>query len=99
MQKNIEHAVIRKLTAAEEAQKKEEEEYQAMKDKLIQKQKSVTGDNDDSDNEAKRAQQFEQKGQKDQGPPPTVKSSEGRKRPLKEGGASGGIRKKILRKK
>jgi ribosome biogenesis protein SSF1/2 len=99
MQKNIEHAVIRKLTAAEEAQKAEEEEYKAMKEKLIQKQKAVTGDNADSDKEdreAQRQREFEQKGQKDQGPAPTMKE-EGRKRPAKEG--SGGIIKKTLRKK
>uniref|UniRef100_A0A914QW12 Brix domain-containing protein n=1 Tax=Panagrolaimus davidi TaxID=227884 RepID=A0A914QW12_9BILA len=98
MQKNIEHAVIRKLTAAEEAQKQEEEEYKAMKEKLIQKQKSVTGDNDDSDKETKKAQQYEQKGQKDQGPEPPTMKAEGRKRTAGKDD-SRGIKNKVLRKK
>ena len=99
MQKNIEHAVVRRLTAAEEAQKEEEEEFKAMKEKLIQKQKAVTGDNEDSDREERKSKQFEQsQGQKNQGPAPSEGSKEGgRKRSAKEG--SDGIKKKILRKK
>ncbi|KAE9549850.1 hypothetical protein FO519_006936 [Halicephalobus sp. NKZ332] len=91
MEKEIEHRVIRKLTKIQEVKQAEEEEFKEMKSKLIRKQKAVTGDDNDSDQEARKNIEQEQRNtsQKNQA------LFQGRKRKAE---ANSG-RKKILRKK
>ena len=93
MEKDIEHKVIRKLTRIQDAKKAEEEEFKELKEKLIRKQKAVTGDDNDSDQEARKkleAEKHESTSQKNQAPLPERK----RKSTQEDLG-----KKKILRKK
>uniref|UniRef100_A0A7E4UYR3 Brix domain-containing protein n=1 Tax=Panagrellus redivivus TaxID=6233 RepID=A0A7E4UYR3_PANRE len=79
IEKDVEHAAIRQLQHAEDQRKAEEEEFEEYKEKLIRRQKAVTGDAGDSEDEKLRRQAVKpgstsQKNQED-GPPPAEKAS------------------------
>jgi len=93
MEKDIEHKVIRKLTRIQDAKKAEEEEFKELKEKLIRKQKAVTGDDNDSDQEARKKleeEKHQNASQKNQAPLPERKRKSTPEDPGK---------KKILKKK
>uniref|UniRef100_A0AC34QI89 Brix domain-containing protein n=1 Tax=Panagrolaimus sp. JU765 TaxID=591449 RepID=A0AC34QI89_9BILA len=78
LEKENEHRMIRKLKEIEEERKAEEAEYEEIKQKLIRKQKAVTGDEEESDPETRNKIEAEKQSkasnsQKNQGLPPERK--------------------------
>ncbi|KAH7727712.1 brix domain-containing protein [Aphelenchoides avenae] len=84
-EKNVEHAVIRKLQSREERQKEEEKEFNEEKSKIIQKQNAVTGNTANDDRAAKEEQALQQKrpANDDEDSKPNVKKEPLKKRPKK----------------